>query len=99
MTLRGIALASGQAILAIAAIWSAAAARCEPPPRPLSTGWGVDACLSIHVPRTAVGGYVELLDAARVRWLRERDAGRPARQGVRDPVPREARLQDRKSVV
>ncbi|MGH8047103.1 MAG: hypothetical protein ACREKL_07645 [Chthoniobacterales bacterium] len=44
-----------------------------------ATGWGVDACLSTHVPVGEVAAYLELLGEARLRYVRERgpDNGSP----------------------
>ncbi len=42
---------------------------------PLTSGWGVDACLTCHVPLEAVDGFVDLLREARLTYLRERGPG------------------------
>jgi len=44
------------------------------PPTP-SAGWGIDACLSCHVPGVEVPGYLRLLRSSDIRWLRERGIG------------------------
>lgn len=44
----------------------------------LAPDWGVDACLSCHVPPEHVGEWLGLLRKSGVRILRERDTGRHA---------------------
>lgn len=44
-------------------------------PKPNSSGWGVDACLSCHIPAKDVPGYLQLLRRSGVSWLRERTIG------------------------
>ena len=81
------ALAAATVLLLVAtAFWSAITV--ADPVRPLAGGWGIDACLSVHVPPTQVGGYLELLRGSHLRWLRERDLG-PA---TGREAPREQRL-------
>jgi hypothetical protein len=40
-----------------------------------SSGWGIDACLTCHLPETAAPAYLRLLRGSDVRWLRERGSG------------------------
>ncbi len=59
------------AILGAGGVWSAGFPR-----EALSRGgWGIDACLSVHVPRSEVPGYLRLLHTSGIRWLRERELG------------------------
>jgi hypothetical protein len=37
-----------------------------------ANGWGIDACLSCHVSAGEVPAYLQLLQGAKIRWLRER---------------------------
>lgn len=39
------------------------------------SGWGIDACLSCHVPASSVAGYLQLLHTSEIHWLRERGIG------------------------
>lgn len=47
-------------------------------------GWGIDACLSCHISRGEVPGYLDLLKTSKIRWLRERGAGRLRAQPAGD---------------
>jgi hypothetical protein len=59
----------------------------------LSSGWGVDACLSIFVRPEKIPAYLDLLKASGITWLREREMGDPEiRKGKVDLSRRESRL-------
>jgi hypothetical protein len=64
--------------------------------KPMAAAWGIDACLSRHVPEEAWPAYLELLRASGVRTLRERDIGtREADGSYRNDVrPAYRRLQE-----
>ena len=47
----------------------------ENPPAALAPGWGIDACLTRHVPAPELPRYLELLETSAVRMLREREVG------------------------
>lgn len=40
-----------------------------------NNGWGIDACLSCHLPSAKVPGYVSLLRSSKILWVRERGTG------------------------
>ena len=54
---------------------------------PTRSGWGIDACLSCHVPAGEVPGYLQLLRGSDIRWLRER--------GIASPISRAQKLKSR----
>jgi len=46
-------------------------------------GWGIDACLSCHVDRSEVPGFIQLLRQSKIAWLRERGPGVAAKDQPR----------------
>jgi hypothetical protein len=57
--------------LTVAALWAAFVV----PPAEIPRGWGVDACLSVHVPASRVERLLGRLGKARLRYVRERVPG------------------------